>query len=87
MFVTYNINEAVALGDRVIVLSLKLANIKKELAVDLRRPRQLDHPLIDSITREIIEESKDLYFYSSYCSVTNSHNRSEYEIVSTKLSR
>ncbi len=33
LFVTHNINEAVALGDRVIVISPKLANIKKEFTV------------------------------------------------------
>lgn len=60
LFVTPNINEAVALGDRVIVMSPLLANIRKEFTVDLPRPRQLDHPLINSITKDIIEESKDL---------------------------
>ena len=29
VFITHNINEAVALGDRVIVMSTKIANIKK----------------------------------------------------------
>lgn len=60
LFVTPNINEAVALGDRVIVMSPLLANIRKEFTVDLPRPSQLDHPLINSITKEIIEETKDL---------------------------
>lgn len=60
LFVTPNINEAVALGDRVIVMSPLLAIIRKEFTVDLPRPRQLDHPLINSITKEIIEETKDL---------------------------
>ena len=60
LFVTHNINEAVALGDKVIVMSPLLANIWKEFTVDLPRPRQLDHPLINSITKGIIEESKDL---------------------------
>jgi NitT/TauT family transport system ATP-binding protein len=60
LFLTPNINEAVALGDRVIVMSPLLANIRKEFTVDLPRPRQLDHPLINSITKEIIEETKDL---------------------------
>lgn len=59
LFVTHNINEAVALGDRVIVMSPRLANINKEIIVDLPRPRQLDHPLINSITKEIIEESRE----------------------------
>ena len=61
LFVTHNINEAVALGDRVIVMSPKLANIKKEFTVDIPRPRKIDHPLIDSITKEIVAESEELF--------------------------
>lgn len=66
LFVTHNINEAVALGDRVIVISPRLDSIKKEFIVDLPRPRQLDHPLINSITKEIIEESREFYSSSAY---------------------
>jgi NitT/TauT family transport system ATP-binding protein len=61
LFVTHNINEAVALGDRVIVMSPKLANIKKEFTVDIPRPRKIDHPLIDTITKEIVAESEELF--------------------------
>ena len=61
VFITHNINEAVALGDRVIVMSPKIANIKKEFIIDLPRPRKLDHPLINLITNEIVFESKNLY--------------------------
>ena len=62
LFVTHNIIEAVALGDRVIVMSPRLANIGKEFIVDLPRPRQLDDPLVNSITKEIIDESRELYY-------------------------
>lgn len=68
LFVTHNINEAVALGDRVIVMSPRLANIRKEFEVDLPRPRQLDDPLVNSLTKEIIEESRELYYSSSLAS-------------------
>jgi NitT/TauT family transport system ATP-binding protein len=61
LFVTHNINEAVALGDRVIVMSPKLANIRKEFIVNIPRPRRIDHPLVDSITKEIMTESEDLF--------------------------
>jgi NitT/TauT family transport system ATP-binding protein len=61
LFVTHNINEAVALGDRVIVMSPKSKNIKKEFIVDIPRPRRIDHPLIESITKEIVAESNDLF--------------------------
>jgi NitT/TauT family transport system ATP-binding protein len=60
LFVTHNIHEAVALGDRVIIMSPKLANIKKEISVNIPRPRSIDHPLVETITKEIISESDGL---------------------------
>lgn len=59
LFVTHDIKEAVALGDRVILLSPKYANIKREFSINLPHPRQLDHPIVDSITKEILQESKE----------------------------
>jgi NitT/TauT family transport system ATP-binding protein len=82
LFVTHNINEAVALGDRVIVMSPKVAGIKKEFVIELPRPRQLDYPLINSITKEIIEESRDLYLSNS-SSANNSNNSTRPEHVLT----
>jgi len=61
IFVTHNIHEAVALGDRVIVMSPKLANIKKKITVNISRPRSIDHPLVSSIAKEIISESEELF--------------------------
>jgi NitT/TauT family transport system ATP-binding protein len=60
VFVTHNINETVALADRVILMSPKFANIKKEFRVHLPHPRQLNHPIIDSI-RRIIQGFSELY--------------------------
>ena len=60
--VTYNTEEAVSLGDRVIDMSLQLANVRKEFIIDLPNPRPPDHLLTNSITKEIIEESKELCF-------------------------
>lgn len=59
LFVTHNINEAVVLGDRVVVISPILANIEKEFIVDLPTPRQLDHPLVSSITKVISEKLRN----------------------------
>jgi NitT/TauT family transport system ATP-binding protein len=73
LFVTHNINEAVALGDRVIVMSPKLKNIKKEFVVDIPRPRSIDHPLIESITKEIVAESEDLFTTSADVATTNTN--------------
>jgi NitT/TauT family transport system ATP-binding protein len=42
-------------------MSPKLKNIKKEFVVDIPRPRSIDHPLIESITKEIVAESEDLF--------------------------
>ena len=77
LFVTHNINEAVALGDRVIVMSPKLANIRKEFIVDIPRPRRIDHPLVDSITKEIMTESEDLFHYPASNAYANTGNETK----------
>ena len=48
LFVTHNVREAVALGDRVIVFAPRPGRIIGEFKIDLPRPRSLeDHGLID----------------------------------------
>jgi NitT/TauT family transport system ATP-binding protein len=48
LFVTHNVREAVALGDRVLVFSPRPGRIVREFAIDLPRPRRLeDHALVD----------------------------------------
>jgi hypothetical protein len=46
----------VTLGDRVIVFSRKLAGIKKQFTINLAHPRDPNHPIVDTITKEIINE-------------------------------
>jgi NitT/TauT family transport system ATP-binding protein len=48
LFVTHNVREAVALGDRVLVFSPRPGRIVREFRIDLPRPRRLeDHGLVD----------------------------------------
>ena len=42
LFVTHQIDEAVYLSDRVIVLSARPGRIKKDIRIDLPRPRDLE---------------------------------------------
>src|SRR6266478_8240836 len=59
LFVTHNVREAVALGDRVLVFSPRPGRIVREFRVDLPRPRKLeDHSLVD-MTKEIMAVLRD----------------------------
>ena len=44
LFVTHDIEEAVQLADRVLVMSKRPATIQEEVIIDLARPRDLDAP-------------------------------------------
>jgi NitT/TauT family transport system ATP-binding protein len=59
LFVTHNINEALALGNRVIVLSPRLGSIKREFAINLPRPRDVESPEITVIKRQILKELEE----------------------------
>ncbi|HEY1248667.1 MAG TPA: ABC transporter ATP-binding protein [Nitrososphaera sp.] len=56
LFVTHNINEAILLGDRVIVLSSVLKDIKKEFQIDIPRPRDPESPELHEIKKQILRE-------------------------------
>src|ERR671912_827272 len=58
LFVTHNINEAVLLGDRVIVMSPKLFGIKKEYVIDIPKDQRSDNSSIKNIINQI---TVDLY--------------------------
>ena len=55
LFVTHNIEEAVYLGQRILVLSNKPAKIKEEIIVDLPRPRKFDDPAFVKIREHVTE--------------------------------
>ena len=56
LFVTHNINEAVLLGDRVIILSSVLKNIKKEFRIEIPRPRDPESAELYDIKKQIVKE-------------------------------
>jgi len=55
IFVTHNIEEAVYMAERILVLSNKPTNIKAEVKVDLPRPRNLIDPKFVEIRKEVTE--------------------------------
>ncbi len=63
LFVTHNVREAVALGDRVLVFSPRPGRLVREFRINLPRPRSLeDHRLVDEaaeilmVLKEVIGE-------------------------------
>lgn len=55
LFVTHNIEEAVYLGERVLILSNKPAKIKDEVIINLPRPRKFDDPEFVEIKDYIVD--------------------------------
>lgn len=55
IFVTHNIEEAVYVAERILVLSNKPTKIKAEVTVDLPRPRSLIDPRFVEIRKEVTE--------------------------------
>ena len=58
LFITHNLEEAVYLAERVLILSNKPAKIKAEKAVDLPRPRVVSDPKFVEIRKEITDMIK-----------------------------
>ncbi|MEJ5359573.1 MAG: ABC transporter ATP-binding protein [Desulfobacterales bacterium] len=55
IFVTHNIEEAVYVAERILVLSNKPTRIKAEVKVDLPRPRNLIDPAFVAIRKQVTE--------------------------------
>lgn len=58
IFVTHNIEEAVYLAERILILTPKPATIKKEIKVDLPRPRNFADPEFVKIRDQVTEMIK-----------------------------
>jgi ABC-type nitrate/sulfonate/bicarbonate transport system ATPase subunit len=59
IFITHDVEEAVFLADRVIVISARPGEIKRELKIDLPRPRSqrmIAEPAFGKLVRELLEE-------------------------------
>ncbi len=59
MFITHDVEEAVYLADRVIVLSARPGKIQRELKIDLPRPRHqkmVAEPLFGQLVRDLLTE-------------------------------
>jgi NitT/TauT family transport system ATP-binding protein len=59
LFVTHDVKEAVCLGDRVLIFSYRPARIKQQYVVDFPRPRNVEDPDLQIITRSILGELKE----------------------------
>jgi NitT/TauT family transport system ATP-binding protein len=59
VFVTHNVLEAVALGDRVICMGTRPGCVKQELPITLARPRIPEHPDTARIAARIMEHLRD----------------------------
>lgn len=58
LFITHNIEEAVYLAERILILSNKPAVIKEEVLVDLPRPRDFSDPKFVEIRRHVTDQIK-----------------------------
>ncbi len=57
VFVTHDIEEAVFLGDRVLILGVNPGHIKEDILVDFKRPRHID----DTMTPEFVQLSRQVF--------------------------
>lgn len=59
VFVTHDVNEAVFLGDRVLVMSANPGRIKKEFKIQLARPRDIENIDVAYVAGEIMKVLKE----------------------------
>ncbi|HLE24478.1 MAG TPA: ATP-binding cassette domain-containing protein [Thermodesulfobacteriota bacterium] len=59
VFVTHNVQEAVLLGDRVVVFARNPGRVKAEYEIDIARPRKIDHPEVFLNTKWITDDLRE----------------------------
>lgn len=59
VFVTHNVEEAVCLADRVVIMSANPGRIKREFRIDLARPRDSETVEFSGIISKIMQELKE----------------------------
>ncbi len=60
LFVTHDLAEAIALGDRVVFLSPRPGTVIRDLPVPLVRPRSVDDPLVAELQRQWLATDPEL---------------------------
>ena len=59
IFITHSVEEAVMLGDRVLVMAANPGRIKKEFKIELARPRKVEDINLTYIAAQIMQELKE----------------------------
>lgn len=59
IFVTHNVEEAVLLADRVVVMSANPGRIKREFSIKLARPRESDNIDLAFVVSQVLHELKE----------------------------
>ena len=59
IFVTHNVREAVRLGDRVVLLTFRPGQVKREYKIGLARPRHLEDVNVAGSAREILNDLRE----------------------------
>ncbi|HVJ49048.1 ABC transporter ATP-binding protein [Desulfitobacterium sp.] len=59
IFVTHSVEEAVLLGDRIVVMAANPGRVKAEFRLDLQRPRNLEDAQLRAIIAEIMKDLKE----------------------------
>jgi NitT/TauT family transport system ATP-binding protein len=59
IFVTHNVREAVRLGDRVVLLTFRPGQVKREYEIGLPRPRHLEDVHVAGAARDILNDLRE----------------------------